>query len=167
VRLAETSVLDARPDLSAQLGARDREYLDDCSAREEAAVAERERARANELARANAETERAQAEAARAKSSARFGRILTSVSVVAAILLACVGVWAWEQRNAAIDQRRHAEAAVEQARTAMTEAVAQRNRAEGAMKKAVDASNILVSSMVKKLRNVAGMKISLIQAYST
>jgi len=164
VRLAESAALDARPDLAAQFEDRDRAYLEGCTAREAAAIAERERARVNELARAKAETERALAEAARAKSSTRFARILTSLSVVAAVLLGGVGVWAWEQRNAAIDQRRNAEMAADQARVATSEAVTQRNRAEKAIAKAIDASNTLVSSMVQKLRNVSGMKLSLIQA---
>ncbi len=163
-RLAEAGTLDARPDLAAQFEDRDRAYLDACSAREAAAAAERERARLNELARAKAETERAQAEAERAKARERFSRNLTLVSIAAAILLAGVGVWAWQQRNAAIDQRRNADLAAERAQAATTEAVAQRNRAESAVKEAIDASNTLVSSMVQKLRNVAGMKISLVQA---
>ena len=61
-RLAEAHALDARPDLVAQLEPRDRAYLGGCDAREAAAAAERENARANELARAKAEAQRAQAE---------------------------------------------------------------------------------------------------------
>ena len=156
-RLADAGALDARPDIAAKLGAADRTYLAACGAREAAEAAEREQARRNELARAKAETDRAHAEAERARARARFSRNLTAVFVVAALLLAGVGAWAWRQRDAAVDAAARAEAAT-------NEALAQRNRAEFAVAQAIDASNTLVSSMVQKLRNVAGMKISLVQA---
>ena len=156
-RLADAGALDARPDIAAKLGAADRTYLAACGAREAAEAAEREQARRNELARAKAETDRAHAEAERARARARFSRNLTAVFVVAALLLAGVGAWAWRQRDAAVDAAARAEAAT-------NEALAQRNRAESAVAQAIDASNTLVSSMVQKLRNVAGMKISLVQA---
>ena len=156
-RLADAGALDARPDIAAKLDAADRAYLAACRAREAAEAAEREQARRNELARAKAETDRAHAEAERAKANARFSRNLTAVFVVAAMLLAGVGAWAWKQRDAAVDAAARAEAATK-------EALAQRNRATSAVAQAIDASNTLVSSMVQKLRNVAGMKISLVQA---
>ena len=156
-RLADAGALDARPDIAAKLDAADRAYLAAGRAREAAEAAEREQARRNELARAKAETDRAHAEAERATANARFSRNLTAVFVVAALLLAGVGAWAWKQRDAAVDAAARAEAATK-------EAVAQRNRATSAVAEAIDASNTLVSSMVQKLRNVAGMKISLVQA---
>ena len=156
-RLADAGALDARPDIAAKLDAADRAYLATCRAREAAEAAEREQARRNELARAKAETDRAHAEAERAKANARFSRNLTAVFVVAALLLAGVGAWAWKQRDAAVGAAARAEAATK-------EALAQRNRAESAVAQAIDASNTLVSSMVQKLRNVAGMKISLVEA---
>src|SRR5208282_2860462 len=91
-RLAEARALDVRPDLAAQLEARDRAYLENCGAREAAAAAEREKARASELARAKAEAERAKAEADHATAQARFSRNLTRVVGGAAILLALVAV---------------------------------------------------------------------------
>ena len=156
-RLAEARALDARPDLAAQLEPRDRVYLGSCGARDAAVAAEREKERENELARAKKEADQATARA-------RFARNLTLVASIAALLLAGVGIWAWGQRNEAIEQRRNAELAARQAQAATIEALAQRNRAEGAVKKAVDASNTLVSSMVQKLRNVSGMKDRSIQA---
>jgi hypothetical protein len=122
-RLAEARALDLRPDLAAQLDARDRAYLEGCGAREAEAAAERERARASELARARAEAERARA-------GARFARNLTLVASMAALLLAGVGWWAWTQRNVAIEQRQNAEAATK-------EAVAQKANAEAATADAV------------------------------
>ena len=86
LRLAEARTLDARPDLAAQLDGRDRAYLARCNAREVAAVAEREQARANELARAKAEAERAQAEADRSTAQARYSRQLTRLIAAAAAL---------------------------------------------------------------------------------
>ena len=91
-RLAEARALDARPDLAAQLEPRDRAYLDTCDAREAAAAAERENARASELARVKAEAQRAQVEADQAAAQARFSRNLSRVVGVAAILLALVAV---------------------------------------------------------------------------
>ena len=103
--------LDARPDIAAKLDAIDRAYLAACRTREVADAAEREQARRNELARSKAEADRAHAEAERAKASARFARNLTAVFVVAALLLAGVGAWAWKQRDAAVDAAARAEAA--------------------------------------------------------
>jgi class 3 adenylate cyclase/tetratricopeptide (TPR) repeat protein len=157
LRLSEASALDDRPDLAAQLEPRDRAYLHACETREVDAAAEREKARVNELARARAEADKARA-------GARFARNLTLVSIVGTFLVACVSLWAWQQRNAAIDQRKAADSAAEQARVATRDATAQRNRAEAAITDAIDAANTLVFSMVQKLRNVTGMKISLVQA---
>jgi class 3 adenylate cyclase/tetratricopeptide (TPR) repeat protein len=90
LRLAEARALDARPDLAAQLAPRDRAYLERCGAREAAIQAERDRARANELARTKAEAERARAEAERASEQARHSRQLARVVGLAASIFAIV-----------------------------------------------------------------------------
>ena len=92
LRLAEARALDSRPDLAAQLEPRDRAYLERCGAREAEMQAERERARANELARAKAEAERAQAEADRATELARHSRQLARIVGVAASIFAVVAI---------------------------------------------------------------------------
>jgi hypothetical protein len=101
-RLTEARALDVRPDLAAQLDARDRAYLEACSAREANAIAERERARASELARARAEAQSATAKA-------RFARNLTIFASIAALALAGLGAWAYSQRNVALEQSALAE----------------------------------------------------------
>ena len=92
LRLAEARALDSRPDLAAQLEPRDRAYLERCGAREAEIQAERERARANELARAKAEAERAQAETDRATELARHSRQLVRVVGVAAAIFAVIAI---------------------------------------------------------------------------
>ena len=90
-RLAEARALDARPDLAAQLEPRDRAYLDTCDAREAAAAAERENARANELARRRRRSAR-RLKRIRPQRKRGFPRNLSQVVGVAAILLALVAV---------------------------------------------------------------------------
>jgi tetratricopeptide (TPR) repeat protein len=135
-RLAEARALDARPDLAAQLEARERLYLESCSEREAAAAAEREKARANELARAEAEAERAKAEADHATAQARFSRNLTRVVGGAAILLALVAV-----------------ASIALGVLAKREAT----RAEESYQIAKQAADGLVIDIAQGLRNVEGM----------
>jgi hypothetical protein len=127
-RLAEARALDARPDLIAQFDARDHAYLDACSAREAAAAEERERARATELARAKAEADRARA-------GQRFARNLFVLVSVAALGLAGLGVFAWRQRGAALEQSALAEAQKQ-------EAEKQRSNAESSQKKADDEAGL-------------------------
>ncbi|MBV1707989.1 MAG: TIR domain-containing protein [Hyphomicrobiales bacterium] len=140
-RLADARGLDTRPDLAAQLNARDRAYLSACAARETAAQAEREKAAANELALA-----RAEAEKARARS--RSARNLTGVAVAAALALAGLGLWALQQRNVA---RREAAAAV--AAQAQTQA---------ALKEATVTANALVFDIAQKFRGIKGVPVALI-----
>ena len=121
-RLAEARALDVRPDLVAQFDARDHAYLSACSGREAAAAEERERARAAELARAKAEADRARA-------GQRFARNLLVIASVAALGLAALGAFAWQQRGAALEQSTLAEAQ-------RTEADKQRANAEAAQKTA-------------------------------
>jgi tetratricopeptide (TPR) repeat protein len=135
-RLAEARALDVRPDLAAQLEARDRAYLENCGAREAAAAAERENARANELARAKAEAERAKAEADHATAQARFSRNLTRVVGGAAMLLALVAV-----------------ASIALGVLAKREAT----RAEESYQVARQAANGLIVDIAGGLRNVEGM----------
>ena len=154
-RLAERRARRA-PDIAAKLDAADRAYLAACRTREAAESAEREQARLNEFARAKAETDRAHAETERARAGARFARNLTAVFVVAALLLAVVGAWAWKHATP---------------RSPPQPAPRLRRKSFGATQSRRICGcaghrrpNTLVSSMVQKLRNVAGMKISLVQA---
>ncbi len=135
-RLAEARALDVRPDLAAHLEARERIYLERCSEREAGAAAEREKARANELARAKAEAERAQAEADHATAQARFSRNLTRVVGGAAVLLAIVAV-----------------ASIALGVLAKREAT----RAEESYQIAKQAADGLVIDIAQGLRNVEGM----------
>jgi tetratricopeptide (TPR) repeat protein len=128
-RLAEARALDARPDLAAQLEARDRTYLGACGAREEAAMAEREKARENELARAKAEADEAIARA-------RFSRNSSRVVGIAAILLAVVAI-----------------ASIALGVLAKREAT----RAEESYQIARHAADSLVVDIAQGLRNVEGM----------
>ena len=136
LRLVEARALDARPDLAAQLDGRDRAYLERCSAREAAAIAEREQARANELARAKAEAERAQAEADRATAQARYSRQLTRIIAAAAGVFALVAI-----------------AAAALGFIAKREAT----RAEESYRIARDAADSLVVDIAEGLRAVEGM----------
>ncbi len=140
-RLADARGLDSRPDLAAQLNARDRAYLSACAARETAAQAEREKAAANELALARAEAERA-----RARS--RSARNLTAVAVVAALALAGLGLWALQQRNAA---QRDAAAAL-----------AAQKQTQSALREATNTANALVFSIAQKFRGIKGVPVALI-----
>ena len=136
LRLAEARALDARPDLAAQLDGRDRAYLERCSAREAAAIAEHEQARTNELARTKAEAERAQAEADRATAQARYSRQLTRIIAAAAGVFALVAIAA-----AALGFIAKREAA----------------RAEESYRIARDAADSLVVDIAQGLRAVEGM----------
>ncbi len=136
LRLAEARALNSRPDLAAQLEPRDRAYLERCGAREAEFLAERERARANELARAKAEAERAQAEADRATELARHSRQLARVvgaaaSVFAVIALVSVALGVVARREAA--------------------------RAEDSFQIARQAADSLVVEIAHGLRGVEGM----------
>ena len=129
LRLAEARALDARPDLAAQLDERDRAYIERCSARDAAAIAEREQARANELARAKAEAERATAQA-------RYSRQLTRIIAAAAGVFALVAIAA-----------------------AVLGLIAKREatRAEESYRIARDAADSLVVDIAQGLRAVEGM----------
>ena len=97
-RLADARLLDARPDIAAQLDARDRTYLSDCGAKEAEDQAAREKARLDEKARFEAEARVAQART-------RGARRIALVAALAALALAGLGGWAWTQKIEAQKQR--------------------------------------------------------------
>ena len=97
-RLADARLLDARPDIAAQLDARDRTYLAACGAKEAEEHAAREKARLDETARFEAEARVAQARA-------HGARRIALVAALAALGLAGLGGWAWTQKIEAQKQR--------------------------------------------------------------
>ena len=190
-RLAEAQGLDARADIAAKLDPGEREYLASCGAREADTTAEKERAQANALALARAEAEQARARArgARTLTGVFFVAALALAGVGGWAWLQRDEALTQKQNaeraaKEASDERTIAEAAALEARAQKTkaesaaaealkqkssaeaataDAKAQRDRAEKTLGAAIKTANTLVLDMAKKLRNVSGMPIKIVQ----
>ena len=97
--------------------------------------AERERARQSELARAKAEADRL-------LERVRGTRRLLAGAVIAALALGGLGLWAWRQRDSAVEQQA---------------------RAERALTLATSTANGLVFDLAQKFRGVVGVPASTIK----
>ena len=134
-RLEDAERAAARNDLAADLTGDARDYVRQCRAQEEAAKRERR----ERLEREREEQERRARDAEALAAANRRTAKRTGIGLVAALVLASVAGWLWQQ------------------------AQAERDRAERALAVATGTANSLIFDIAQKLRDVAGVPATLVK----